>query len=666
LDALVNAHGVAADSICCSPIPATHPSLSGLERLWSVSLGNRRICVAILDGPVDHSHPALRHAELQQIPTLVSDSSVGGPAARHGTSVASIIFGQHSGPVRGVAPRCRGLVLPIFVDGPGESIAACSQLDLARAILQAAQHGAHIINISGGELAPSNSAHPLLADAVRHCVRQGILIVAAAGNQGCDCLHIPGSLPSVLAVGAMDRDGAPLDSSNWGGAYQTQGILAPGDSILGAVPGGGTATNSGTSFAAPIVSGVAALLLSIQLKLGRRPDPQAVRAAILASAARSSSNSIANQRRLLAGRLNIKGAIDLITRGAPIMSDAMGTEQNGHSTATEQGSLASRAIALPESAAEPSLRNLADRSIAVPEQSDRLAAPAPAAREESEPAPRAKATPCCAACAPPQLVYALGQLGYDFGSEARRDSIMQHMGADSNPHNPEQLLAYLKDNPWDAASIIWTLNLDATPVYSVQPAGPFAREICERLSGFLGQQLHEGVERVSIPGRLAGKSTLMNGQVVPAILPELRGMYSWTTRALVEAVCGNSSPKSPRNGRAYAQKLQAVGNFLERVYYESRNLGITAQERALNYAASNALNIERVYEAAMKEQMDLDAIEVERSPVCRPDSDCWDVKLTFFFPQRQVQTVRKAYRFTVDVSDVVPVMVGRMRSWFVR
>ncbi len=64
--------------------------------------------------------------------------------------------------------------------------------------------------------------------------------------------------------------------------------------------------------------------------------------------------------------------------------------------------------------------------------------------------------------------------------------------------------------------------------------------------------------------------------------------------------------------------------------------------------------------------MDLDSIAVERSSICRPESDCWHVKLFFFFPDRQVQTVRKVYRFTVDVSDVVPVTVGPVRSWFVR
>jgi len=64
--------------------------------------------------------------------------------------------------------------------------------------------------------------------------------------------------------------------------------------------------------------------------------------------------------------------------------------------------------------------------------------------------------------------------------------------------------------------------------------------------------------------------------------------------------------------------------------------------------------------------MALDTIEVERSPLGRPDSDCWDVKIHFFYPERQVQTVRKVFRFTVDVSDVVPVTVGPTRSWFVR
>ena len=90
------------------------------------------------------------------------------------------------------------------------------------------------------------------------------------------------------------------------------------------------------------------------------------------------------------------------------------------------------------------------------------------------------------------------------------------------------------------------------------------------------------------------------------------------------------------------------------------------QDRALNYAATNAFEIEQVYESAMKEEMDLDSLNVVPSPICRLGSDCWDVELFFFYPARQVQTVRKVYRFTVDVSDVVPVTIGPRRSWFTR
>src|SRR5437588_198501 len=87
-----------------------------------------------------------------------------------------------------------------------------------RIAVLAARAGAHVINISGGQSAPSGSAIPLLVDAVRACAARGILIVAAAGNDGCECLHVPASLPGILAVGAAGRMGRPLPSSNWGAA----------------------------------------------------------------------------------------------------------------------------------------------------------------------------------------------------------------------------------------------------------------------------------------------------------------------------------------------------------------------------------------------------------------------------------------------------------------
>jgi hypothetical protein len=126
--------------------------------------------------------------------------------------------------------------------------------------------------------------------------------------------------------------------------------------------------------------------------------------------------------------------------------------------------------------------------------------------------------------------------------------------------------------------------------------------------------------------------------------------------------------RSPTTKDTEASLTPGVTSFLDQVYFELRNLGITPHERAVNYAATNAFNIAQTFKLVLeeKEKLELETIEVERSPICRPDSDCWDVKQFFFFPDRQVQTVRKVYRFTVDVSDVVPVTVGPVRWWFVR
>ena len=98
-----------------------------------------------------------------------------------------------------------------------------------------------------------------------------------------------------------------------------------------------------------------------------------------------------------------------------------------------------------------------------------------------------------------------------------------HGRSGANPWDPAQLLGYLKDNPWEAASVTWTLNADQTPLYAIAPAGPFAGRAYELLREFLDEQLRGEIELVSIPGRLAGQARLFNGQVVPVVVPELRG-----------------------------------------------------------------------------------------------------------------------------------------------
>ena len=440
---------------------------------------------------------------------------------------------------------------------------------------------------------------------------------------------------------------------------------------MGATPGGDVAFETGTSYATPVVSGVAALLLSLQWKLGQLSDPLLVRDAILRSAVGCKHDTVTDCRRLLAGRLNVRGAMSIIMRsGGPRTESQRARGKNIGPV------VAPPAARFPFSTSEiwPAGLDLGQTSAETDPTSPAQDGATPAAGAVAGTPTDAAVSPSACACgcpgkAPAQFAYALGELYFDFGTEARRDSILQQMGPGGNPYDPRQLLAYLENNPWDAASVIWTLRLDQTPIYAVQPRGSFGSDGYQRLRRFLGEQVTDGVERISVPGVIGGRTTLFTGETVPVIWPEIRGMYSWTTNALLKAVTSVSPPADnvgEKEKKDYVEKTQPTRNFLERVYFELRNLGTTPEHRALNFAATNAFSIHKIFEAALKDQMELDQFGVERSPICRPESDCWDVKLVFFDPRKVFEQARKVYRATIDVSDVVPVTVGPVRSWSIR
>jgi subtilisin family serine protease len=139
-------------------------TIPGLAELWEQTRGDASVRVAVVDGPVDLEHPAFAGADVQLLDVAWPAADLDGPAARHGTHVASVLFGRHDGPVPGICPGCSGLILPAF--SPGRKT---SQLELARAIELAVEAGAHVINISGGQLSPSGEAEDVLDRAVRLC-----------------------------------------------------------------------------------------------------------------------------------------------------------------------------------------------------------------------------------------------------------------------------------------------------------------------------------------------------------------------------------------------------------------------------------------------------------------------------------------------------------------
>lgn len=257
-----------------------------------------------------------------------------------------------------------------------------------------------------------------------------------------------------------------------------------------------------------------------------------------------------------------------------------------------------------------------------------------------------------------KIVYALGTLSYDLGSDTRRRSLSTSLD-DKSFYDPAALLKDLKkaSNTYLAESIIWTLSIDEVPVYAIRPSGAFAAEGYKQLLSLLDDQLTEGAERISLPGVLDGHVGLPSGLILPVVVPEFRGMYSWTTTELTKTLLAGVTADN------LADREEAIGNFLERVYFEIRNPGQAPQDRALNFAATQAYQVERVFERALKENLQLDGIDVAKSPIARPGSDSWDVKLTFFNPMKRMEEARMLFRFTVDVSDVIPVMVGKVRQW---
>ncbi len=91
-------------------------AMPGLQSLWAETLDAPRICVAVLDGPVDQSHSCFDGANLTRLPTLVSDAAGSGMMSGHASHITSVILGQHGSPVHGIAPGCRGLIVAVFSD----------------------------------------------------------------------------------------------------------------------------------------------------------------------------------------------------------------------------------------------------------------------------------------------------------------------------------------------------------------------------------------------------------------------------------------------------------------------------------------------------------------------------------------------------------------------
>jgi membrane-anchored mycosin MYCP len=252
--------GLSASTECvfgCDVIKSTPWSLQRilLDQLWAQATG-KGVTVAVIDTGVDSRNTQLRSA------VAGGESYVGGSATQdiegHGTRVAGIIAAR---PIKGtgfvgIAPDAKILSYR-YAGGEGEEGQGDSGT-MSRAIKDAVAKGAKIINISSDTANKKDNEGLRLA--VADAVSKGALIIAAAGNDGADgksAKTYPASYDGVLAVAASDRNDERAFFSQSGDFVD---VAAPGVGMVSTVPDGGQCTADGTSFAAPYVAGVAALL----------------------------------------------------------------------------------------------------------------------------------------------------------------------------------------------------------------------------------------------------------------------------------------------------------------------------------------------------------------------------------------------------------------------
>ena len=245
----------------------------GVREAWKTSRGEGTR-IAVIDTGVDGSHPDLEGA----VTGGADVSGIGAADGRrplgadpdHGTMVASVAAGRGHGTtsegaaggsegIIGVAPEAEILAVSTAL-GTDEPGVRSTDQQIPDAVRWAVDNDADVINMSVGS--PQQSWPESWDSAFAYAEENDVLIVAAAGNRGNGIVQVgaPATIPSVLTVGGVDRSlQAGRESSSQGISIAVAG---PAEDLVGATPGGGYGSWTGTSASAPIVAGTAALIRS--------------------------------------------------------------------------------------------------------------------------------------------------------------------------------------------------------------------------------------------------------------------------------------------------------------------------------------------------------------------------------------------------------------------
>ncbi|WP_270180435.1 S8 family peptidase [Alkalihalobacillus sp. CinArs1] len=236
-------------------------------RAWNVTRGSTLVKIAILDTGINTRHPDIYGKVILSKNFTLSPTSQ--DLNGHGTHIAGIAAAMTRNDVGiagiGINPKIMNVKV---LDDNGQG----SFSDVARGIVYAVNNGANVINLSCGSVTSST----VIQNAVQYAQDKGVLLIASAGNAAANQLFYPAAYPQCISVAALERNDTIAPFSNFGAPWVD--LAAPGVSILSTLPTQENKTGqtdygylSGTSQATAFVSGLAALMLSLN------PNPNIVR-----------------------------------------------------------------------------------------------------------------------------------------------------------------------------------------------------------------------------------------------------------------------------------------------------------------------------------------------------------------------------------------------------
>ena len=302
---------VCADYLCVTPFAGTRHRREPIRwpNAWKQihadhleEAGDSALIIAIIDSGASLAHPELRGrlrpgADLVDLPSRPSPEGlelIGDHTGRdrvpldengHGTACAGILGAVGEQVPAGLAGASRLLPMRALAGArtPAGSTAIGAIPDIDAAVKLAVDLGARVLNLSFGTpataLAPSDPVPHV--DVIQYALSRGCVLVAASGNAGDEVPYYPAALPGVIAVAAVDGAGVPCSFSSRGAHVA---VAAPGVNIP-TLAVDGYRRSTGTSFAAPFVTGAAALLIARAARRTVALDPMDVRRLLMESAA---------------------------------------------------------------------------------------------------------------------------------------------------------------------------------------------------------------------------------------------------------------------------------------------------------------------------------------------------------------------------------------------